>query len=1181
MRTLSAGQTTANALTGKRIYRFLKIEWGGGDGDKYYSFQSVTIDSGLDTEPILESFPTISRTMDVGFDFGLGIDSIGFSLRNSPQDSPRLETLIQSRGTIQGIVVRPYIVFEPTSGSIVEADWIALGIFEIQDYSIDTTRIDFNAVDWIKRAANKNVGRFVTVEDFPLASTKSLGAFMPWVFGVKDNCPLKLVGGGQFSFLATSLEVSDTTAFLESVTGFPTSGTIFIDNEVITYTGKNTSNNSLTGLTRAADGTQEEAHSTGARVRLKPPGGYVFLVADHHCYFLQNVEVNGVRYQGSDFVFSNTTLGGKKIAYCTITDLPILSIQSTSEIQSDLQDDLTSWAQSTGNNAADWASAVDSGDDKHTTFSLLTPGKTLKVTPTINLSARQTVLKRAKLYVDYTIKGVVNVSTGDIIWPVGSQIPKIDISSPYFPTRTVDMAIPDDREVKAQVPEVTPDFYMDDTKQFFAPLDSDDEAYYAEFGARYVSGYDPNVPIGGSPPQSVIGWPTMVGYSAADNHVIGSMPSVIPTLPPSSANSAASSNLRLRVEKLDAINPTARIIQIEVEVDISREVETFGTDCDVNVNIMGLVQSATIPQGGGKTFKRTLIVNEFPSATELKEINIFGQGQIGVTEPDIVAYAIYFNVDAVRVRLKSNEVLVGAKLYGADNAIDAYVEPIPEQTVPSPSLRLTQEIDLTSEIFPVGWPVFAGSQITVGVRYPNSGLTNEVLIQNIRFGVRELLTTISNVLVTDETAEARATITGLSNPYSIGYIQDPLDMIKFLIDTEANNDGYDNFLNIGVSTYLDETSVINSQLDTGYFMTVARYIDRQFKPIDLLMSVARDAGIRLLWTGLLFKGIPRLRALPGESLGTLSRAEMVRSPITKKTMRPNTGMNRLLLNYNENALDEGKFSSQTIFESITSQNESWGIIEQLIEARNISNSAVANVLGNRIINDYSARRDIVSVKGFYDWIKYEIGDPIIIDDPDSELTTRIGRVVNQSLDDSHISINAIISDTRVRFWEYDATTYIDVFAGILRMIIVINNVTVAILDSSGNLRLLGNFYSEVFTPETTQSASDSADGSIEFYSPGGGDLDFIGFAIKDSDSANFRRVARLESDGSLYMYSVESTAGFPISEATSDYVAWDDGDSTLEFSLDLLNIYMEMVREVVSGDTNAVLKLNRLLTGVL
>jgi len=70
---------------------------------------------------------------------------------------------------------------------------------------------------------------------------------------------------GQFvSTLSSGINASVTSLTMASSTSFPSSGTVIIDSELITYTGN--SGGTLSGLTRGASGTTAAIHSSGATV---------------------------------------------------------------------------------------------------------------------------------------------------------------------------------------------------------------------------------------------------------------------------------------------------------------------------------------------------------------------------------------------------------------------------------------------------------------------------------------------------------------------------------------------------------------------------------------------------------------------------------------------------------------------------------------------------------------------------------------------------------------------------------------------------------------------------------------------------------------------------------------------------------------------------------------------------
>ena len=71
---------------------------------------------------------------------------------------------------------------------------------------------------------------------------------------------------GTFSYLNGAITAADTTLTLDSVWQFPTSGTLLIGSEQITYTGTNTDANTITGCVRGANGTTAAIHADNTAV---------------------------------------------------------------------------------------------------------------------------------------------------------------------------------------------------------------------------------------------------------------------------------------------------------------------------------------------------------------------------------------------------------------------------------------------------------------------------------------------------------------------------------------------------------------------------------------------------------------------------------------------------------------------------------------------------------------------------------------------------------------------------------------------------------------------------------------------------------------------------------------------------------------------------------------------------
>ena len=71
---------------------------------------------------------------------------------------------------------------------------------------------------------------------------------------------------GVFNNLSAAINASVTVIPLNSLVGFPTSGTILIGSEQINYTGQDTDAITLTGATRGANGTSAASHADDATV---------------------------------------------------------------------------------------------------------------------------------------------------------------------------------------------------------------------------------------------------------------------------------------------------------------------------------------------------------------------------------------------------------------------------------------------------------------------------------------------------------------------------------------------------------------------------------------------------------------------------------------------------------------------------------------------------------------------------------------------------------------------------------------------------------------------------------------------------------------------------------------------------------------------------------------------------
>lgn len=123
------------------------------------------------------------------------------------------------------------------------------------------------------------MGRLITLTDFPLAPPESIGLVIPIVFGNVELSTGRVINTNAIGRLFFNHFASDAFIKLQDSTDFPSSGTVQIGDEQITYTAKNDAAGELTGVTRGANGTIASDHAKDSEVR--ELGLFVVKFADH------------------------------------------------------------------------------------------------------------------------------------------------------------------------------------------------------------------------------------------------------------------------------------------------------------------------------------------------------------------------------------------------------------------------------------------------------------------------------------------------------------------------------------------------------------------------------------------------------------------------------------------------------------------------------------------------------------------------------------------------------------------------------------------------------------------------------------------------------------------------------------------------------------------------------------
>jgi hypothetical protein len=227
-----------------------------------------------------------------------------------------------------------------------------LAVEELTDVTEDRVTLRMSGVE-LELEDRGNELR-VTTDHFPTADPDDVGAVVPWLFGKTRGERLLLTTAGIVQTLrgditavspptGGALRVSDD----ERLSRMPETGTLQIDDEQITYTGRNLTNLTHTGIIRGANGTVAQNHSRGASI-FQVLSEYVGIVAENPTSSHLHRAVKAVRSDGALLAASsytveldNTTyVPGRRLVLVRFPVLPVIKKQVTLAVTdtTDVQD---------------------------------------------------------------------------------------------------------------------------------------------------------------------------------------------------------------------------------------------------------------------------------------------------------------------------------------------------------------------------------------------------------------------------------------------------------------------------------------------------------------------------------------------------------------------------------------------------------------------------------------------------------------------------------------------------------------------------------------------------------------------------------------------------------------------------------------------------------------------------
>lgn len=189
-----------------------------------------------------------------------------------------------------GNLVRVYLWFD--GEGLTSADRLLMFFGIVSDpinASVDKISVTINS---LMEKHNSTVGELLTQVEYAGADPGDIGKTKPIIYGsVKGHKCLAIDAGG-LSKLSVDLPVEYLHIDLSDASFFPLSGTVTVNNEEMTYTGKD--GDRLTSVTRGVNGTVAAVHLAGSDVgEIKIQ--YDYLVADHPVTSIDAVYVDGVK----------------------------------------------------------------------------------------------------------------------------------------------------------------------------------------------------------------------------------------------------------------------------------------------------------------------------------------------------------------------------------------------------------------------------------------------------------------------------------------------------------------------------------------------------------------------------------------------------------------------------------------------------------------------------------------------------------------------------------------------------------------------------------------------------------------------------------------------------------------------------------------------------------------------
>lgn len=267
MKTLSSFNQTAIDDPNVNVIYLCEIEFSGltlylcdrvfgGPGSEFVWQSNIY-------QPIILSYDTINTGKINPTTFETEPSETSFIVDNTiPIGGADKFTSLFTDYTPQYATVTISMIFSGASAAGDKIDLFKGKIEDILNMQQDTIQVSCSAYEL--DLTNKFAHEILDAATYPNADPDDIGKMLPQVWGTAKKVPCIAADVGVLTTISEDITSGSTTVKLTDASNMGASGIIIVDNEQIAYSGK--AGDSLTGCTRAQNGTTATSHNKGASV---------------------------------------------------------------------------------------------------------------------------------------------------------------------------------------------------------------------------------------------------------------------------------------------------------------------------------------------------------------------------------------------------------------------------------------------------------------------------------------------------------------------------------------------------------------------------------------------------------------------------------------------------------------------------------------------------------------------------------------------------------------------------------------------------------------------------------------------------------------------------------------------------------------------------------------------------